>query len=158
MAAILFVRIKSKLDPEELDRRLLERRPRFRDVPGLVQKIYGRDESTGDVCGICFFEDQSALAAFRETELARTIPTAYEAKEVRREVYEVLYPLHPDEGRSQGELVLMTPHDMPVLADASATAPWLGSTAAKAEQQTVQQSRRPSQRGSSADVRVIQFT
>jgi len=54
MAAILFVRVKSNLDPEELDRRLLERRPRFRDVPGLVQKIYGRDESTGDVCGIYF--------------------------------------------------------------------------------------------------------
>jgi len=98
MAAILFVRVKSNLDPEELDRRLLERRPRFRDVPGLVQKIYGRDESTGDVCGIYFFEDQSALSAFRETELAKTIPTAYQAKEIRPEVYEVLYPLHPNRG------------------------------------------------------------
>ena len=98
MAAILFVRIKSSLDPRELERRLVERRPRFHGVPGLVQKIYGRDESTGDVCGIYFFEDQSALSAFRETELAQTIPTAYEAKEIRREAYEVLYPLHPERG------------------------------------------------------------
>jgi len=98
VATILFVRIKSDLDPTELDRRLIERRPRFREVPGLVQKIYGRDESTGDVCGIYFFEDQKALADFRETELAKTIPTAYEAKDVRREVYEVLYPLYPDRG------------------------------------------------------------
>lgn len=98
MAAILFVRIKSGLDPKELDHRLVERRPRFRDVPGLVQKIYGRDESTGDVCGIYFFEDQSALSAFRDTELAQTIPTAYEAEEVRREIYEVLYPLYPERG------------------------------------------------------------
>lgn len=98
MTAILFVRIKSGLDPKELDRRLVERRPRFRDVPGLVQKIYGRDESTGDVCGIYFFEDQSALSAFRDTELAQTIPTAYEAEEVRREVYDVLYPLYPERG------------------------------------------------------------
>jgi hypothetical protein len=98
MAAILFVRVKSNLDPEELDRRLVERRPRFLEVPGLVQKIYGRDESTGDVCGIYFFEDQAALAAFRETELAKTIPTAYEAEEVRPEIYEVLYPLHPERG------------------------------------------------------------
>jgi hypothetical protein len=29
MAAILFVRVKSSLDPEELDRRIVERRPRF---------------------------------------------------------------------------------------------------------------------------------
>ncbi|MCG6936896.1 MAG: YdhR family protein [Gammaproteobacteria bacterium] len=98
MAAILFVRVKSDLNPDELERRLIERRPRFHDIPGLVQKIYGRDESTGDVCGIYFFEDQAALLAFRESELAKTIPLAYEAKEIRREVYDVLYPLHPDRG------------------------------------------------------------
>ena len=98
MSAILFVRIKSDLDPEEFDRRLLERRPRFCDVPGLVQKLYGRDDATGDVCGIYFFESKEALAAFRETELARTIPDAYEAVDVRREVYELLYPLWPERG------------------------------------------------------------
>jgi hypothetical protein len=98
MAAILFVRVKSQLDEKELERRLLERRPRFQEVPGLVQKIYGRDAETGDVCGIYFFENQAALAAFRDTELAKTIPTAYEATDIRREVYDVLYPLHPERG------------------------------------------------------------
>jgi hypothetical protein len=98
MAAILFVRISSGLDSQEFDRRLLERRPRFREVPGLVQKIYGRDETTGDVCGIYFFESMQTLAAFRETELAATIPAAYAAVEVRREVYELLYPLWPERG------------------------------------------------------------
>ena len=98
MAAILFVRIRSDLDATEFDRRLLERRPRFREVPGLVQKLYGRDETTGDVCGIYFFESRQALAAFRETELAASIPAAYEAVDVRREVYELLYPLRPDRG------------------------------------------------------------
>ena len=98
MATIMYVRIKSDLDPEELDRRLNERKPRFLEVPGLIQKIYGRDEATGDVCGIYFFENKEALAAFRDTELAKTIPTAYEATDVRREVYEVLYPLRPEKG------------------------------------------------------------
>ena len=98
MATILFVRVKSDLDPEELERRVLERRPRFKEVPGLIQKIYGRDESSGDVCGIYFFESKEALAAFRDTELAKTIPTAYEATEIRREVYEVMYPLYSDRG------------------------------------------------------------
>ena len=97
MASILFVRITSGLDREEFERRLAEWRPRFRDVPGLVQKVYGRDPETGDVCGI-YFESDGALAAFRETELARTIPVAYEAVEVRREVYEVLYALWPGRG------------------------------------------------------------
>lgn len=98
MAAVLFVRIRSGLDVEEFDRRLLERRPRFREVPGLVQKIYGRDPESGHVCGIYFFESVEALARFRETELARTIAAAYEAIEVRPEVYEVLYPLWPERG------------------------------------------------------------
>ena len=98
MPAVLFVRITSELAAEELDRRLLERRPRFLDVPGLVQKVYGRDRETGAVCGIYFFESEDALRGFRETELARTIPSAYEAVEVRREAYDVLYPLRPERG------------------------------------------------------------
>jgi hypothetical protein len=98
MAVILYVRVKSDLDPEELERRLNERKPRFLQIPGLVQKIYGRDDASGDVCGIYFFENKEALDAFRETELARTIPTAYEATDIRREVYEVLYPLRPERG------------------------------------------------------------
>lgn len=98
MATILYVRIKSNLDAEELDRRLNKRKPRFLDVPGLIQKIYGRDETTGEVCGVYFFENEEALIAFRESELAQTIPTAYEAEDVRREVYNVLFPLRPERG------------------------------------------------------------
>ena len=97
MANVLFVRITSDLGDDELDRRLAERRPRFRDVPGLVQKIYGRD-AAGAVCGIYVVESEEALAAFRESELAQTIPAAYEATDVRREVYEVLTTLWPERG------------------------------------------------------------
>jgi hypothetical protein len=98
MAVVLFVRVKSELDEAELERRLLERKPQFLEVPGLVQKIYGRDEATGHVCGIYFFESQEALDTFRQTELAQTIASAYEATEVRREAYDVLYPLRPENG------------------------------------------------------------
>ena len=98
MATILFVRAKSKLNEEELEHRLLERKPKFLDIPSLVQKVYGRDESTGDICGIYFFESREALASFSETELAHTISSAYEVQEIRREVYDVLYPLRPERG------------------------------------------------------------
>jgi heme-degrading monooxygenase HmoA len=98
MPVVLLVRIKSELDTDEFARRLLERRPLFRDVPGLLQKVYGRDRTTGDVCGMYFFESEEALDAFRETELAGTIPAAYEAIDVRREAYRVLYSLWPERG------------------------------------------------------------
>ena len=98
MAAILFVRVSSRLDEKELEHRVHERRPRFLEVPGLVQKIYGRDPATGSWCGIYFFESKAALAAYRDSELAKTIPTAYEATEVRPEVYDVMFPLRPERG------------------------------------------------------------
>src|SRR5262245_12471478 len=101
MSAILFVRITSELEREEFDRRLVERQPSFREVPGLVQKVYGRDES-GAVCGIYFFDGLEALAAFRQSELARSIPSAYEATDVRREAYDVLYSLRPERGPFAG--------------------------------------------------------
>lgn len=98
MAAILFVRVKSNLDFEELERRVMERFPRFKEVPGLRQKVYARDAATGDVCGIYFFESEEALASYRGSELARTIASAYEAVEVRPEAYSVLYTLWPERG------------------------------------------------------------
>ena len=98
MAVILYVRVASDVDPAELEQRVAARRPEFLKVPGLEQKIYGRDPATGDWCGIYFFRDQASLAAFRDSELAKTIPTAYEATDVRPEVYELMYPLYPDRG------------------------------------------------------------
>lgn len=98
MAAVLYVRVKSDLEREDLERRLLERRPRFQDVPGLLQKVYGRDPETGHVCGIYFFDSAESLSRFKESELAQTIRQAYEAVDVRREIYNVLYSLRPDRG------------------------------------------------------------
>jgi hypothetical protein len=98
VSIILFVRVGSNLEFEELERRVLARRPEFLEVPGLLQKIYGRDPITGDWCGIYFFENADALASFRESELAKSIPEAYEATDVRREVFEVMFPLRPDVG------------------------------------------------------------
>ena len=98
MAAILYVRLKSTLDDDELMHRVNERKPRFLDVPGLLQKIYGRDETTGELCGIYFFESGEALDSYLEGDLAKTIPTAYEVSSVRKEVYDVMFPLHPERG------------------------------------------------------------
>jgi hypothetical protein len=98
MSAVLFVRIKSDLELNVIQRRMLERKPGFLEVPGLLQKIYGRDPSTGDLCGIYFFESQEALEAYLKSDLAKSIPAAYEAQDVRREVFEVLFPLRPDQG------------------------------------------------------------
>ena len=98
MSAVLFVRIESDLGLTELERRIRKRKPGFLEVPGLLQKIYGHDPESGDICGIYFFASHAALEAYRETVLAQSIPQAYAATHVRREMFEVLDTLRPDQG------------------------------------------------------------
>jgi Putative mono-oxygenase ydhR len=93
---IHFVRINTRLAHEEVRRIMEERAPRFREVPGLLQKSYGYEPSSGAFCGCYVFDSEESRQAFRQSELARTIPGAYQAEEVRVEVYEVLFSLYEE--------------------------------------------------------------
>jgi hypothetical protein len=55
--------------------------PKFRDIPGLVQKYYSHDESTGELAGIYLWESRAALDAYLESDLRKTIASAYELTE-----------------------------------------------------------------------------
>ena len=97
MPVIQFVKFSSPLTEDEILATMEKRAPEFRQVPGLLQKFYGREVETGDACGIYIFDSSESLHAFRQTELARTIPSAYQVESLRVEVFEFLFPLHPDE-------------------------------------------------------------
>ena len=82
---MLIVRgLKSKLSKDEFERRYQERMPRFREVPGLVQKYYAYDDSSGEWAGIYLWEDQAALDRYLESDLRKTIASAYELTEPPR--------------------------------------------------------------------------
>jgi len=49
----------------------------FREVPGLIQKYYLSEVSTGAISGIYIFEDQAARKEFLNSELASYIPVRY---------------------------------------------------------------------------------
>ena len=89
-----FVRITTRLAHEEVRQIVEKRAPRFRQVPGLLQKYYGYEPSSEAFCGCYIFDSEESRQAFAQSELARTIPAAYQAEEVRVETYEVLFPLH----------------------------------------------------------------
>ena len=95
MTCIMFVKIKTDLDASEVEKRIADRTQSFREVAGLQQKIFGRDPQTGEVCGIYIFADSESLNKYRASELAKSIPVAYEALEVRRESFELLQTLYP---------------------------------------------------------------
>ncbi len=94
---IHFVKFKTDLPADEVRRVMEERAPRFRlEVPGLVQKYYGYEQQSGAFCGCYVFDSEGSREAFVGSELARTIPAAYEAQELRVEGYEVLFPLYEE--------------------------------------------------------------
>ncbi len=70
--------LRSRLSHEEFVRRYQERMPQFREVPGLVQKYYSYDPESQEYAGIYFWESEDAVAAYLESDLRKTIPTAYE--------------------------------------------------------------------------------
>jgi heme-degrading monooxygenase HmoA len=88
------VNLRTDLAEEELLRIAHERAPQFRAIPGLVQKYYVRRTGPGEYAGVYVWDSAESLAAFRESELARSIPEAYRVIEPPEiEVGEVLFPL-----------------------------------------------------------------
>ena len=70
--------LKSRLPEEEFRRRYNERMPQFRDVPGLLQKYYSYDESTGEWAGIYLWDSAESVAGYLESDLRKSMSTAYE--------------------------------------------------------------------------------
>jgi uncharacterized protein (DUF427 family) len=82
---MLIVRgLKSQLSRKEFERRYKERLPQFRNVTGLIQKYYCYDESTGEWAGIYLWDTEESLSNYLESELRKSISTAYELTEPPR--------------------------------------------------------------------------
>ncbi len=94
--AVLAVKFQSSLRPESLLRRCLDGLEDFRSVPGLVQKYYLTEDSTGAISGIYLFEDKEALEAFWGSEVAQSIPPKYGVipETLRVEKYELAIVLN----------------------------------------------------------------
>ncbi len=77
-AVLLFVKFKSKLAPEEVERRYKKRLLEFREVPGLLQKYYVQDSATGEWGGLYVWDSQKSLDAYIASDLRKTIAETYE--------------------------------------------------------------------------------
>jgi len=78
---MLIVRIKTSLSEDELLRRAKARAPQFEAIPGLMQKYYIKTGTEGEYGGVYIWDSVESLQAYRESELASSIPEAYEAIE-----------------------------------------------------------------------------
>lgn len=88
------VKLKTALPEDELLKIAHERAPQFRAIPGLVQKYYVRRPGEGEFAGVYVWDSMESLTAYRESDLAKSIPAAYQVTEPPVvEVGEVLFPL-----------------------------------------------------------------
>jgi heme-degrading monooxygenase HmoA len=88
------VTLKSSLSEPELLEVAHKRAPEFRAIPGLIQKYYVRRAEEGKVSGVYVWDSKESLEAFRASDLAGTIASAYQVVEPPDiEVAEILFPL-----------------------------------------------------------------
>ena len=92
---VQFVQFESALTLEECTAIAREREPRYAATPGLLQKYYLKLGKPNHFGGFLIWDSRESMLAFRETELAKTIPTAYKvigAPDI--DVFEMMFPLH----------------------------------------------------------------
>lgn len=95
---IQFVKLRSGLSDAEVRRVMDERTPEFRRVPGLLQKYFCREGETGEYAGIYLWDSKESMHKYRQSELARSTPSAYKLEtQPRIEVFDVLFPLRSEE-------------------------------------------------------------
>ncbi len=88
------IKLKSDLPEEELLKRARERESRFKAVPGLLQKYYVKIGQPGQYGGIYVWDSAESLQAFRASDLAKSIPEAYEIIEAPNiEIMDILFQL-----------------------------------------------------------------
>jgi len=91
------VKFKSALSETQIQRVMEERAPQFRALPGLLQKYYLRDSQTGEIGAVYIWDSEESLRVYRQSDLARTIASSYQAVEQPRiEIFETILTLRPE--------------------------------------------------------------
>lgn len=94
---VSIVRFRTDMSEARLLEMCEQRAPRYRALEGLLQKYYLKYPD-GQFGAVYVWESPEALKAFRESELARTIATAYEVRgEPSIEPAEVILKLRPQQ-------------------------------------------------------------
>ena len=91
---IQIIKLKSNLPEHELLKRAKEREPRFKQLPGLIQKYYTKLAEPGQYAGIYVWDSRDSLSSYKMSDLAASIPDAYELIDSPSiEILDVLFQL-----------------------------------------------------------------
>ncbi len=91
---IQVIKLKSSLPEEELLSRAKKREPQFKAIPGLLQKYYVKLGQPGQYGGVYIWDSPDSLKAYQASDLASSIPKAYEITEAPNiEIMDILFQL-----------------------------------------------------------------
>ena len=89
-----FVKLKSAMPENALLGKAKERAPEFEAIPGLLQKYYVKIDDQGNYGGIYIWDSQESILKFRASDLAKSIPAAYQVMEAPSiEIMDILFQL-----------------------------------------------------------------
>ena len=75
--SVLSVRFRSTFKSSELNQLFHDNLDHFKNVPGLLEKYYLKDEQSDVVGGIYIFDSKSSKINFWNSDLAKSIPGTY---------------------------------------------------------------------------------
>jgi len=75
------IKLRSDLPEEELLNRAKERESNFKSISGLLQKYYIKTNKEGEYGGVYIWDSVQSLQAYLQSDLAKSIPSAYAIKE-----------------------------------------------------------------------------
>ena len=91
---VQIIKLKSALSEDEVVKIAKEREPQFKAIPGLLQKYYVKGDQPGQFAGIYVWDSRESLKSYRESDLAASIPEAYQLLEPPNvEILDVLFQL-----------------------------------------------------------------
>ncbi|MDH7448190.1 YdhR family protein [Aquimarina sp. 2201CG14-23] len=88
------IKLKSDLPEEELLKRAKERESNFKSIPGLLQKYYIKTSEEGEYGGVYVWDSLQSQQSYQESDLAKSIPSAYAINEVpNTEIMDIIFKL-----------------------------------------------------------------
>ncbi len=91
---VQFVKFETTLDHDGIKKVALDRFADYEAIPGLVQKYYLKLDGENRYGGIMIWDSPESLASFHESDLAKTIGTAYKVTEAPSVcVHQLMFPL-----------------------------------------------------------------
>ena len=91
---MLIVRGKTVLKEEEMERRMKERTPLFKALPGLIQKYYIKTRNPGEFGGVYIWDSMESFKKYKESDLVKTIAASYELTEApSTELIDIMFEL-----------------------------------------------------------------